>query len=98
MGAVFGLFSGFFYWIYKIVGATYNEELGQLVFWLMFIGVNITFFPMHFMGISGMPRRIPDFPDHFAGWNTISSFGSTISVCSVVLFIYISYNIKGKKK
>jgi cytochrome c oxidase subunit 1 len=98
MGAVFGLFSGFFYWIYKIVGATYNEELGQLVFWLMFIGVNITFFPMHFMGISGMPRRIPDFPDHFAGWNTISSFGSTISVCSVVLFIYLVITLKGKKK
>lgn len=98
MGAVFGLFSGFFYWIYKIVGATYNEELGQIVFWIMFIGVNLTFFPMHFMGIAGMPRRIPDFPDHFAGWNIISSFGSLVSVCSVVLFLYLIITLKGKKK
>lgn len=98
MGAVFGLFSGFFYWIYKIVGATYNEELGQIVFWIMFIGVNLTFFPMHFMGIAGMPRRIPDFPDHFAGWNIISSFGSLVSVCSVVLFLYLIMTLKGKKK
>ncbi len=98
MGAVFGLFSGFFYWIYKIVGATYNEELGQIIFWLMFIGVNLTFFPMHFMGISGMPRRIPDFPDHFAGWNIISSFGSSVSVCSIILFIYLVITLKNNKK
>jgi len=97
MGAVFGLFSGFFYWIYKIVGATYNEELGQIIFWLMFIGVNLTFFPMHFMGIAGMPRRIPDFPDQFAGWNAISSFGSSVSVCSVILFIYLVMMLKEKK-
>ena len=97
MGAVFGLFSGFFYWIYKIVGATYNEELGQIIFWLMFIGVNLTFFPMHFMGIAGMPRRIPDFPDQFAGWNAISSFGSSVSVCSVILFIYLVMMLKDKK-
>jgi len=98
MGAVFGVFSGFFYWIYKIVGATYNEELGQITFWLMFVGVNLTFFPMHFMGIAGMPRRIPDFPDEFSGWNIVSSFGSLVSVCSIIIFIYIVITLKGKKK
>ena len=63
----------------------------------MFIGVNLTFFPMHFMGIAGMPRRIPDFPDQFAGWNAISSFGSSVSVCSVILFIYLVMMLKEKK-
>jgi cytochrome c oxidase subunit 1 len=97
MGAVFGLFGGFFYWIYKIVGARYNEELGQLLFWIMFVGVNLTFFPMHFLGIAGMPRRIPDFADEFAGWNAIASFGSLVSVFSVLLFIYIVITLKGPK-
>ena len=64
----------------------------------MFVGVNLTFFPMHFLGIAGMPRRIPDFPDEFAGWNSIASFGSLISVCSVVLFIYIVMILQGQKK
>lgn len=89
MGAVFGMFAGFFYWLYKITGATYNEMLAQVMFWLMFTGVNLTFFPMHFMGIAGMPRRIPDFPDEFSTWNVVSSFGSMVSVWSVLLFIYI---------
>ena len=97
MGAVFGLFGGFFYWIYKIVGARYNEQLGQILFWTMFVGVNLTFFPMHFLGIAGMPRRIPDFPDEFAGWNSIASFGSLVSVFSVILFIYIVITLKNKK-
>jgi len=98
MGAVFGLFGGFFYWVYKIVGARYNEELGQIMFWIMFVGVNLTFFPMHFLGIAGMPRRIPDFPDEFAGWNTIASFGSLVSVASVILFVYIVMTLKGPKE
>jgi cytochrome c oxidase subunit 1 len=89
MGAVFGMFAGFFYWIYKMTGATYNEMLSQIMFWMMFVGVNVTFFPMHFLGIAGMPRRIPDFPDEFATWNAVASFGSMISVWSVLLFIYI---------
>ena len=63
MGAVFGLFAGFYFWIGKITGLQYPETLGQIHFWLTFIGVNITFFPMHFLGIAGMPRRIPDYPD-----------------------------------
>lgn len=98
MGAVFGIFAGFYYWIYKMTGCTYNEQLGQAMFWIMFAGVNITFFPMHFLGIAGMPRRIPDFPDEFAGWNSISSFGSMISVWSVLLFIYIIMTLKADNK
>lgn len=89
MGAVFGMFAAFFYWSYKIIGASYNEELSQIMFWIMFVGVNLTFFPMHFLGIAGMPRRIPDFPDEFAGWNTIASFGSLVSVVSIVLFLWV---------
>jgi cytochrome c oxidase subunit 1 len=63
MGAVFALFAAFYYWFYKITGFLYNEQLGQIHFWLTFIGVNLTFFPMHFLGIAGMPRRISDYPD-----------------------------------
>jgi len=68
MGAVFAMFAGFYYWISKISGARYNEELGHIHFWSTFIGVNLTFFPMHFMGIAGMPRRIPDYPDIYTFW------------------------------
>jgi len=67
MGAVFAIFAGFYYWIEKIVGLKYNQLLANLHFVLFFIGVNITFFPLHFLGLSGMPRRIPDFPDYYAG-------------------------------
>jgi cytochrome c oxidase subunit 1 len=93
MGAVFALFAGFYYWTPKIVGKTYNELLGKIHFWTLFVGVNLTFFPQHFLGLAGMPRRIPDYPDSFAGWNAISSFGSLISVVAVILFGYIIYDI-----
>jgi len=63
MGVVFGLFSGFYYWIEILTGLKYSENLGRIHFWLTFVGVNLTFFPMHFLGIAGMPRRIPDYPD-----------------------------------
>jgi len=91
MGAVFGVFAGWYYWIEKMTGNTYPEILGQIHFWLFFMGVNITFFPMHFLGLAGMPRRIPDYPDAFAGWNSISSFGSMVSAVSAILFFYILY-------
>jgi cytochrome c oxidase subunit 1 len=91
MGAVFGIFAGFYYWIGKISGRQYPEVLGQIHFWLFFIGVNLTFFPMHFLGLAGMPRRIPDFPDAFSGWNAVSSLGSYISFFSAILFFYIVY-------
>lgn len=100
MGAVFGIFAGFYYWSSKIIGRKYPEELAQIHFWLFFIGVNLTFFPMHFLGLAGMPRRIPDFPDAYSGWNVVCSIGSSISFLSVLLFFYIVYLtfIKGEKK
>jgi len=91
MGAVFAIFSGWYYWIHKMVGLKYPEILGQIHFWLFFFGVNLTFFPMHFLGLAGMPRRIPDFPDAYASWNTVASFGSYISALSALLFFYIVY-------
>jgi cytochrome c oxidase subunit 1 len=89
MGAVFALIAAWYYWSPKILGLTYNDYLGQLHFWTLFIGVNLTFFPMHFLGLQGMPRRISDYPDAFAGWNYISSIGSIISIVSTLLFLYI---------
>ncbi|CAN0587581.1 unnamed protein product [Laminaria digitata] len=65
-----------------------SEGLGKLHFWVTFIGVNITFFPMHFVGLAGMPRRIPDYPDAYAGWNEIASYGSYISGVGFLIFIY----------
>jgi len=91
MGAVFGIFTGWYYWIGKMTGLQYPEVLGQIHFWMFFLGVNLTFFPMHFLGLAGMPRRVPDYPDAFAEWNAVASFGSTISTCSVLLFFYILY-------
>jgi cytochrome c oxidase subunit 1 len=99
MGAVFGIFVGFYYWIGKMTGRQYPEILGQIHFWFFFIGVNLTFFPMHFLGLAGMPRRIPDFPDAFSGWNAISSLGSYMTFLSTLLFFYIVYVtlLHGKK-
>ena len=91
MGAVFSMFAAFYYWIGKISGHQYPEHLGQIHFWLFFLGVNITFFPMHFLGLAGMPRRIPDFPDAYAGWNAVASYGSYLSALSAVFFFYVVY-------
>jgi cytochrome c oxidase subunit 1 len=91
MGAVFALFSGWYFWIPKMLGLNYNIQLAKVQFWVLFIGVNLTFFPQHFLGLQGMPRRISDYPDAFAGWNLISSFGSIVSVVGAWLFLYIVY-------
>jgi cytochrome c oxidase subunit 1 len=91
MGAVFALFSAWYFWIPKITGLSYNTTLGKVHFVILFIGVNLTFFPQHFLGLQGMPRRISDYPDAFAGWNFVSSFGSIISVIATFLFLYIVY-------
>jgi cytochrome c oxidase subunit I len=91
MGAVFALFSGFYYWFEKITGFMYNETYAQLHFWLTFLGVNLTFFPMHFLGLAGMPRRIPDYPDVFAFWNSFATFGSYMSVIGLGVFFYGIY-------
>jgi cytochrome c oxidase subunit 1 len=79
LGAVFAIFAGWYYWFPKMFGRTYSEFWGQLHFWTMFIGVNLIFFPQHFLGLNGMPRRYVDYPDAFAGWNYVSSIGSYIS-------------------
>jgi cytochrome c oxidase subunit 1 len=86
MGAVFAIFAGFYHWFEIILNRTYNEFFAQVHFWLFFIGVNVTFFPMHFLGLAGMPRRISDYPDAFAGWNSVASIGSIISVIATLLF------------
>jgi heme/copper-type cytochrome/quinol oxidase subunit 1 len=92
MGAVFALFSGFYFWMSIILGYRYNEDLGQIHFWSMFVGINLTFFPMHFLGLAGMPRRIPDYPDAYFEWNYISSIGSCISLISVIFFFFVIYD------
>jgi len=97
MGAVFGVFAGFYFWIGKITGYAYNETYGKIHFWTLFIGVNITFFPMHFLGMSGMPRRIPDYPDAFTPYNYIASVGSILSLIASIFFVYLLLNIFVKK-
>jgi len=93
MGAVFGIFSGFYYWIGKITGYQYSEYLGKIHFWIMFIGANLTFFPMHLLGIAGMPRRIPDYPDIYSSFNLISSIGSIFSFFGIIFWIFLIYKM-----
>ena len=99
IAAVFGIFGSFYYWFSKMFGKEYSEGLGKLHFWLTFIGVNLTFFPMHFLGLAGMPRRIPDYPDAYAGWHGISTIGSYISAAGVAVFLYLVFKAlaSGKK-
>jgi cytochrome c oxidase subunit 1 len=98
MGAAFGIFAGFYFWIGKMSGHPYPEFWGKVHFWTFFIGVNLTFFPQHFLGLAGMPRRYPDYPDAFAGWNFVSSVGSLISGASTMVFFYILYRIFTSKE
>ncbi|MBD8547523.1 cytochrome c oxidase subunit I [Sphingomonas sp. CFBP 8760] len=99
LGAVFSLFAGFYYWFPKMSGKMYNELLGQLHFWVFFIGVNVMFFPMHFLGLQGMPRRYPDYPDAYAHWNTVASVGYMIMAAGMAIFFVnlIWSLIAGKK-
>jgi len=89
LGAVFGIFAGIYYWLGKMTGHQYPEWAGKLHFWTTFIGVNLTFFPQHFLGAAGMPRRYIDYPDAFAGWNLVSSLGSYLSFASSVFFVFM---------
>jgi cytochrome c oxidase subunit 1 len=93
MGALFAMFTGFYYWAPKMTGRMYSETLAKIHFWLLFIGVNLTFFPMHFLGLAGMPRRIPDYPDAFAGWNMVASLGSYVSGISALVFLVLLYKM-----
>ncbi|NBX04152.1 MAG: cytochrome c oxidase subunit I [Alphaproteobacteria bacterium] len=98
LGAVFGIFAGFYYWFGKMSGHQYPEWAGKVHFWMFFIGANLTFFPQHFLGLAGMPRRIPDYPDVYAGWNYWSSIGSYIGAASAVWFVALAlYSIKRGK-
>ena len=99
LGAVFAIFAGFYYWFGKMTGKPYNEFLGKLHFWVFFIGVNVMFFPMHFLGQDGMPRRIPDYPVQFAKYNEIASYGYAImAVGMLIFFVNLIVSFAGKKK
>jgi cytochrome c oxidase subunit 1 len=87
LGAVFAIFAGWYYWFPKMSGYLYNEALGKLHFWLTFIGANVLFFPQHFLGLAGMPRRYADYPDAFAYWNWWSSVGSYITAAGTLVFV-----------
>ncbi len=98
LGAVFAIFAGFYYWFPKMTGYTYSEPLSKLHFWLTFIGVNLTFFPQHFLGAAGMPRRYADYPDAYWGWNFVSSIGAYISGVSVLVFLVLLARAFRQKK
>jgi cytochrome c oxidase subunit I len=98
MGATFGIFAGFYYWIGKMAGHQYPEFWGKVHFWTFFIGVNLTFFPQHFLGLAGMPRRYPDYADAFAGWNLVSSIGAWVSGASTLVFFYILLRVFTSKQ
>ena len=91
LGAVFGIFAGIYYWIGKMSGRQYPEWAGKLHFWTMFIGTNITFFPQHFLGRQGMPRRYIDYPEQFSLWNEVSSWGAFMSGASLLFFIGVMW-------
>src|SRR5881409_4249016 len=86
LGAVFGIFGGFYYWFPKMSGKMYSEAIGKMHFWFTFVGVNVVFFPMHFLGLEGMPRRIPDYTPAFAEWNKVATIGYMITVAGVAIF------------
>ena len=97
LGAVFAIFAGWYYWFPKIFGYLYNEKIAHLHFWVTFIGVNLVFFPQHFLGLAGMPRRYIDYPEVYAGWNMVSSIGSYISAFGVLIFLYGVFSAFAKK-
>src|SRR4051812_9616475 len=98
LGAVFAIFAGWYYWYPKMFGILYNERLATLHFWITFIGVNVIFFPQHFLGLSGMPRRYIDYPDAFAFWNRVSSIGYYITFAGLLLFLYLLFEASRKKR
>ena len=99
LGAVFAIFAGYYYWHDKMTGRVFPEWAGQLHFWLTFIGVNITFFPQHFLGLAGMPRRYIDYPEVFAGWNLVSTYGAFMAGGATVFFLIMAVHsmFYGKK-
>jgi cytochrome c oxidase subunit 1 len=98
LGALFGVFTAFYYWIPKMSGYMYNETMGKIHFWMFFIGTNLTFFPQHFLGMAGMPRRIPDYPDAYADYNYWSSIGSYIGGAAALWFLLVVIELFVKKR
>ena len=88
IGAVFGIFAGFYYWFNKIAVVKIPSRMGAIHFWLTFVGVNLTFFPMHFLGLAGRPRRIPDYPDMYFTWNHVASIGSILTTFGLLYFFF----------
>ena len=89
LGAVFAIFAGFYYWFEKIWGVKYREWLGALHFWVTFVGVNLIFFPQHFLGLQGMPPRYVDYPEAFTLWNQVSTIGYLVTAGGVVIFLLL---------
>ncbi len=98
LGAVFSIFAGFYYWFPKMTGYMYNEALAKLHFWLLFIGINVVFFPQHFLGLAGMPRRYIDYPDAYWQWNFVSSIGAYIAGVATLVFLYTVYDAFARKR
>ena len=98
LGAVFSIFAGWYYWFPKMFGYMYSEGIAKLHFWVTFIGVNLVFFPQHFLGLAGMPRRYADYPEAYHGWNYVSSIGSYISGFAVLIFIWGVFEAFSKKR
>jgi cytochrome c oxidase subunit 1 len=91
LGAVYGIFCGFYYWFAKMTGYNYSNILAQLHFWITFIGVNLTFFPMHFLGLAGMPRRYIDYPEALHGWNQVASYGAYLAGLGTIIFVIMIF-------
>jgi cytochrome c oxidase subunit 1 len=98
LGATFTVFAGFYYWFPKMTGYMYNEKLGNMHFWWLFVGVNLVFFPQHFLGLAGMPRRYVDYPDAYWLWNFVSSIGALVSFVATMIFLYTVYEAFQKKR
>ena len=98
LGAVFAIFAGWYFWFPKITGYMYSEKIAHIHFWVTFVGVNMVFFPQHFLGLAGMPRRYIDYPEVYAGWNQISSWGSYISAVGVLIFLYGVFQAYSRKE
>ena len=92
LSAIYGMLAGVYHWFPKMYGRMMNKNLGYLHFWTTFICAYGVFFPMHFLGLAGMPRRVPDFPDSYNAWNNIASLGSCITMVSSAFFVYVVYN------